>query len=152
MSCQEEFLAKLRERGFRMTPQREAVLTVLHDLEEHASADEIHARALQLNATVDIATVYRTLELLQEFGLLAVIELGDGLRRYELSAVHGTHHHLRCRRCGALVRIEAAQIEPFLQALQQQLGFRAEAEHLVISGLCQACQAAEACTPSSAPA
>ncbi len=147
MSCQEEFLAKLRERGFRLTPQREAVLTVLHDLEDHATAEEIQTCALQLNATVDIATVYRTLELLQAFGLLVMIDLGDGLRRYELTSVHGTHHHLRCRRCGALIRVETEQIEPFLTALEQELGFRAEAEHLLISGLCQACQALENCAP-----
>lgn len=144
MSCQEEFLAKLRERGFRLTPQRETVLAVLHDLDEHATAEEIHTRAQQTNPSVDLATVYRTLELLQEFGLLVMTDLGDGLNRYELTSVHGTHHHLRCRRCGTLTRVETEQIQPSLEALQAQLGFRADAEHLIITGLCRDCQLAEA--------
>jgi len=144
MCCQQEFIRKLRERGFRLTPQREMVLSVLHDLEDHATVEEIHARVQKLNSAVDLATVYRTLELLQEFGLLAVIDLGDGLHRYELTSIHGSHHHLQCRRCGKLIRLEQHQLQPFLEALQQQLGFQAEAEHLIIPGLCQACQAEEA--------
>jgi Fur family ferric uptake transcriptional regulator len=143
MCCQEEFLRKLRERGFRLTPQREMVLGVLHDLDDHATVEEIHARVQQLSAAVDIATVYRTLELLQELGLLAVVDLGDGLHRYELTAIHGSHHHLRCRRCGKLVRLEQPHLQPFLDVLRQQLGFWAEAEHLIIPGLCEHCRALE---------
>jgi Fur family ferric uptake transcriptional regulator len=140
MCCQKEFLIKLRERGFRLTPQREMVLGVLHDLEDHATVEEVYARVQAVSSAVDIATVYRTLELLQELGLLAVIDLGDGLHRYELTAIHGSHHHLQCRRCGRLVRLEQPQVQPFLQALYQQHGFRADLEHLIIPGLCQSCQ------------
>jgi Fur family transcriptional regulator, ferric uptake regulator len=143
MSCQEEFLLKLRERGFRLTPQREVVLGVLHDLKDHATVEEIFERVHLVSAAVDVATVYRTLELLQQLGLLAVVDLGDGLHRYELTRIHGTHHHLQCRRCGALIRLEQPQIQPFLDALRQQVGFAAEADHLIIPGLCQACQALE---------
>ena len=82
MCCEERFLQQLRERGFRLTPQREMVLHVLHDAEEHASAEELYARVSVLSSAVDISTVYRTLELLEEFHLVASFDLGDGERRY----------------------------------------------------------------------
>ncbi|MCX7670535.1 MAG: transcriptional repressor, partial [Anaerolineae bacterium] len=74
MSCQDVFVRRLRASGFRLTPQRELVLNVLHEIEGFASAEEIYARVRQLSTAVDISTVYRALDLLQEFGLVACVE------------------------------------------------------------------------------
>jgi Fur family ferric uptake transcriptional regulator len=91
---------------------------------------------------VDISTVYRTLELLEEFGLVASFGLGDGERRYELLTLHHSHYHLRCRACGKLVMVEAQELQPLLDRLAQAHGFQAQVEHWVIPGLCGECQAA----------
>ncbi len=148
MCCEERFLQHLRERGFRLTPQREMVLHVLHDAEEHATAEELYARVSALSSAVDLSTVYRTLELLEEFRLVASFDLGDGQRRYELLTVHRPHHHLHCRNCGKLVTLDAQELQPLLDQLAQAHGFQGQIEHWVIPGLCQECQATEAQSPS----
>ncbi len=150
MSCQAAFLKELHKRGFRLTPQRAAILDVMHGLKGHATAEEIHARAQEASATVDISTVYRTLELLQEIGLAGMLDLGDGQRRYELVSVEGPHHHLQCRVCGKMFRLEPAEVQPLLDALARAHGFQVDAEHLVITGLCARCrEAAERASPPS---
>jgi len=149
MCCEERFLQQLRERGFRLTPQREMVLHVLHDAEEHATADELYARVSVLSSAVDISTVYRTLELLEEFHLVASFDLGDGERRYELLTLHRPHYHLHCRSCGRLITIEAQELQPLLDRLAQAHGFEARVEHWVIPGLCGDCQAAAGQAPSA---
>ena len=140
MSCEIVFLEMLRERGFRLTPQREMVLSVMHQIEGFATAEEIHARVQEQSSSVDISTVYRTLELLQEFELVNWIELDDGRRRYELLGVHGHHLHLACRSCGELVGIEMQDAQSFIDYLAQAHGFDAELDHITIPGLCQRCR------------
>lgn len=144
MACEKVFLKQLRERGFRLTPQREMVLTVIHQIEGLATAEEIHAGVQALSSCVDISTVYRTLELLREFQLVAVIELGQGQRCYELLGVHGPHPHLLCRSCGKLVGMEQEEIQPLVDHLGAGHGFEVDSGSLTISGLCQECQAARA--------
>jgi Fur family transcriptional regulator, ferric uptake regulator len=141
LCCEDRFLQQLRERGFRLTPQREMVLHILHDSGEHATAEEIYAQVSTLSAAVDLSTVYRTLELLEQFHLVASFDLGDGERRYELLTLHRPHYHLHCRGCGTLITLEAQALQPLLDRLTQAHGFSAQIEHWVIPGLCQACQA-----------
>ena len=140
MSCEKVFLEMLRERGFRLTPQREMVLSVMHEIEGFATAEEIHARVQEHSSSVDISTVYRTLELLQEFELVSWIELDDGRRRYELLGVHGRHLHLACHSCGEIVGIDLQEAQPFIDYLAQAHGFSAELDHITIPGLCQRCR------------
>ncbi|MGD2146985.1 MAG: Fur family transcriptional regulator [Anaerolineae bacterium] len=139
MSCEEVFFRQLREHGFRLTPQREMVLSVLHDVEGFATADEIHGRVSRLSSSVDISTVYRTLELLQDFHLVASVDPGDGLRRYELLGIHGQHFHLVCRACGKIIGVEPHAIEAFTRKTRQDHDFRIDLEHLTIPGLCSSC-------------
>ncbi len=141
MACEEIFLKQLRERGFRLTPQREMVLTVMHQVEGLATAEEIHDRVQTLSSCVDISTIYRTLELLQEFQLVAVIDPGDGQRRYELLGVHGPHLHLLCRSCGTLIGVDQGEIQPLIDHLGAGYGFEVDSGSLTIPGLCQECQA-----------
>lgn len=145
MCCEGTFLKRLRERGFRLTPQREMVLQAMHEVEPHATAEEVYARVSALSSAVDLSTVYRTLELLQELRLVATIDLGDGQLRYELLGLHGQHHHLHCRACGELVRVEQDELQALIDSVVETYGFAAEPEHLIIPGLCEKCRrAAEA--------
>ena len=87
MACEEVSFRELRERGFRLTPQREMMLSVMHEFEGLATVDEIYRRVRARSAAVDISTVYRTLDLLQELQMVACVDPGDGQHRYELLAV-----------------------------------------------------------------
>jgi Fur family ferric uptake transcriptional regulator len=139
MSCEEVFFKQLRECGFRLTPQREMVLSVLHEIEGFATADEIYERVSRFSSSVDISTVYRTLELLQDFRLVASVDPGDGQRRYELLGIHGEHFHLVCRSCGRILGVEPRTIEPFARRLKEEYDFEIDPEHLSIPGLCREC-------------
>ena len=139
MSCEKDFFRQLRERGFRLTPQREMVLSVLHQVEGFATAEEIYDRVHAISTAVDISTVYRTLELLQDFHRVVSIDIGDGERRYELLGAHGLHLHLVCRSCGAITGVNLEQFQPFMVYLKEQYGFEVGLEQLSIPGICQEC-------------
>ena len=141
MSCQEVFAKQLRERGYRLTPQREMVLSVMHQIEGFATAEEVYDRVQEISACVDLSTVYRTLDLLQEFQLVAAVDLGHGQRRYELLGTRDPHLHLACRSCGKVLRVGLEEVWMFTDYLAQAHGFEAELEHVTISGLCQECRA-----------
>ena len=139
MACEEVFIQELRERGFRLTPQREMVLSAMHKVEGLATADEIYGCVRELSAAVDISTVYRTLDLLQEFKMVACVDPGDGQNRYELLGVHGPHIHLVCRLCGAVAGVELEEAQPLAERLLADHGFAVDLDHLTIPGLCRAC-------------
>ena len=141
MACEKFFLNKLRESGFRLTPQREMVLSVLHQLEGFVTAEEIYSEIQRFSSSVNISTVYRTLELLQEFRLVASVDSGDGQRRYTLLDVETPHLHLVCRQCGQIIGVELEPFEPLLSLLAEQHGFEIESEQLCLPGLCQDCRA-----------
>jgi Fur family ferric uptake transcriptional regulator len=139
MSCEEVFFKRLREHGFRLTPQREMVLSVLHDIEGFATADEIYERVSDMSSSLDISTVYRTLELLQDFHLVASVDPGDGQRRYELLGLHGQHFHLVCLSCGKIIGVEPEALEVCASRMRETYGFEIDLEHLSIPGLCETC-------------
>ncbi|MGC8781070.1 MAG: Fur family transcriptional regulator [Anaerolineae bacterium] len=143
MSCEETFIRHLRDRGFRLTPQRELVLSVLHQMEGFASAEEIYERVHRLSAAVDISTVYRTLDLLQAFGLVACVEGADGQRRYDLVTDHGPHIHLVCTNCGAVVGVPPETLAAGLSRISEQYGFAVDMAQLHLPGLCARCRAGE---------
>ena len=139
MTCEQVFLQKLRERGFRLTPQREMVLSAMHETKGLATADEIYSRVQESSSAVDLSTVYRTLDLLQEFNIVACIDPSDGQHRYELLGVHGPHIHLICRSCGKVMGIDLQEARPLAGQLKAKYGFAADLDHLSIAGLCRAC-------------
>ena len=143
MSCEELLLERLRARGLRFTPQRELVLAALHQLDGPATVEEIHARVHDVSASIDISTVYRTLELFQEFQLVSSFDPGDGKRRYEHLGVEAPHHHLVCRTCGQVIPVTQADLRPLAEHLAATYDFAIDEGDLTISGLCAACRAAE---------
>ncbi len=141
MSCEKIFIQHLRERGFRLTPQREMVLSVMHHVEGFATADEIYAQVRTLSSSVDLSTVYRTLDLLQECSLVACVDPEDGQRRYELLGIHGPHLHLVCQSCGQVLGTDLGLVEPLAERLKEQHGFALDLDHLSLPGLCRDCMA-----------
>ncbi len=141
MACEQVFIQQLRERGFRLTPQREIILSVLHDVEGLTTAEEIYNRVQRISTSVDISTVYRTLDLLQEFDLVACVDPGDDQRRYELLGIHGPHLHLVCQSCGQVIGADPEVAQAFGQRLKAEYGFTPELDHLSVPGLCATCAA-----------
>lgn len=138
MTCGTKYTPQLRERGFRMTPQRMAILHVLHGEEAHLSPTEIFARAKEALPGLTEATVYRTLDFLCENGLVHSAALRGGHRVYEIS--QQDHHHLICRKCGGEVQIEHASLENVYAELKAASGFRDIDSHVTFFGLCPGCQ------------
>ncbi len=117
MSCQETLFRTLREKGMRVTPQREIVLSVLHDVEDHASVEEIYGRVQLHSSVMDISTVYRTLEMLGAMSMLDVLDGADGQRRYALRHTHHSHLHLVCSGCGVAIEADAGPVSALAAAL-----------------------------------
>ena len=129
----------LRRVGYRLTPQRMLIVSIIHDSKGHITAEEIHSRVVQQYPFVDISTVYRTLQLLKKLRLVSETDLGGGRVQYELSE-GSRHHHLVCRRCGATLPLDDDVIEPLRARLLHKHGFQADMEHFAIFGLCKACR------------
>jgi Fur family ferric uptake transcriptional regulator len=135
MSCIPHLSQMLRSRGFRMTPQRLAILQALHD-SGHLSPTQVFERVHQTGMTE--ATVYRTLEFLTGNGILMVANRDNGHRAYELSGED--HHHIICRTCGAQMEIDPVLITPAISHIENKTGYRLNAGHLTFFGLCPKCQ------------
>lgn len=135
-------VSALREVGYRLTPQRLMILSIISDSTGHVTADAIHERVKEQYPYVDISTVYRTMRLLKKLKLVTDADLGRGVVHYEL-ADSSAHHHLVCRRCGITVALDDAFLEPLADSLRSKYGFAADLEHLAIFGLCKDCAATD---------
>jgi Fur family ferric uptake transcriptional regulator len=130
---------RLRELGYRLTPQRVMTLAVIEGSRDHISAEEIYAQVAARYPRVNISTIYRTLELLKRLDLIYEVDLGEGRIRYHPEE-RGHHHHLVCRKCGAVIDVGESVLFPLEAVLLQAFGFRAELRHMAISGLCEKCR------------
>jgi len=139
MACEEVFVEKLRAQGLRLTPQREMILSAMHEIEGLATAEVIYEQVQGVTSALDISTVYRTLDLLEEFDIVACIDRGDGQHHYELLGVHGPHVHLICRSCGRVIGVDLEELQPFARELETKYGFAADLDRLSVTGLCQSC-------------
>ena len=139
MSPCQSFIEILHSRGFRVTPQREMIIEAIAHQGEHINADEVFSLIHERTKTVNIATVYRTLDLLVDQGLASRIDLGEGRVIYA-SNQHGSHIHLVCRQCGRVLNADQELLLSFHQQLQSNYRFAADLQHISIPGLCDACQ------------
>lgn len=131
----------LRASGYRVTPQRQLVLEAVTKL-EHATPEEIYAEVKHTAVGVNVSTVYRTLELLEQIGLVTHTHLGHGAHRYHLAA-NAHHVHLVCRICGAITQLEPGVIAGLVTQLDAEHGFEVDVGHLTVFGICKQCNAAE---------
>lgn len=138
MQTSKDIAAQLREKGFRLTPQRLMILSALEKSEGHISADEIYTQVCSAFPQVNISTVYRTLELLKRLGLVMETDLGEGRLRYHCTD-RGHHHHLLCQKCGGKIELDESLLAPLREALLRQYNFRADLKHLAIPGRCERC-------------
>ena len=132
--------ADLRARGYRLTPQRQLVLEAVASL-GHATPEEIGTEVRKTAAAVNISTVYRTLELLEELGLVTHTHLGHGAPTYHVAS-DDDHVHLVCRECGAVAESSPAVIGGLVDELARTEGFAVDVAHFAIFGRCRACAGA----------
>lgn len=130
--------AILREKGYRLTPQRLVIVAALQKGDHHISAEEIYKDVCAQFPQVNISTVYRTLELLKKLGLVMQVDLGEGRILYHRTDM-GHHHHLICQKCGARIELDESFLAPLREALLKQYQFKADLMHLTISGHCGRC-------------
>lgn len=139
MATGRELQQTLKTQGLRMTPQRQLILDAIASLHGHISADVVHQRVVERFPNVNISTVYRTLELLEDLGLVTHTHFDDGIAQYHL-AEEGKHLHLACRRCGSAMELDLAIFGPLAGQLRDTYGFEPDLAHFAIVGLCQSCQ------------
>jgi Fur family transcriptional regulator, ferric uptake regulator len=134
-----DWRARLRDRGYRLTPQRELILEAVNTL-GHATPDEVLAEVRRHSSAVNASTIYRTLEVLEELGLVRHAHLSDRAPTYHSVTGH-EHFHLVCRNCRRVVSVEPTVAEPLLDRLSADFAFQADVGHLTIFGRCTSCDA-----------
>jgi len=142
-----DWQSDLRARGYRLTPQRQLVLEAVDKL-EHSTPDDILSEVRRTAGGVNISTVYRTLELLEELGLVSHAHLGHGAPTYHLADRHH-HMHLVCRDCTEVIEAELSVAQPFTDTLRETYGFETDMKHFAIFGRCAACSAKDSAHEST---
>ncbi|MDQ3895554.1 MAG: transcriptional repressor [Actinomycetota bacterium] len=134
----EALAVRLRAAGQRVTPQRLMILGAFAQPGEHLTAEEVYDRVGPLAPAVNRSTVYRTLELFRDLGLISETDLGGGVRHFELLD-DGRHHHLICRECGEMLVLDDDLVQPLREGIRERYGFSATVDHLALFGLCDYC-------------
>ena len=120
------------EAGLKMTGQRRAILKVLRNSEDHPSVEDVYGRAKELDSSISIATVYRTLSLLDELDLVTRHEFQDGYSRYELSQDH--HHHIVDLDTGEVIEFQSEELELLKEKIARDLGYELVDHRLELYG------------------
>jgi Fur family transcriptional regulator, ferric uptake regulator len=134
----DDLRAKLRDSGYRLTPQRELILDAVDTL-GHATPDEVLAEVRKTSSALNISTVYRTLEVLEQLGLVRHAHLSDRAPTYHSVRDH-EHFHLVCRNCHKVISVHPQVLEPTLTRLREEFTFEVDIGHLTVFGRCTDCQ------------
>jgi len=125
----QDILARCEQKGLRLTGPRRIIAAVLGEAEDHPDAASVHRRARRLEPGISVATVYRTLRLFEEVGILERLEFGDGRTRYE-DANRDHHDHLIDIRSGEVIEFTSPEIEELQRRVAERLGYRIVAHRL----------------------
>lgn len=140
----ESFKALLKSKGLKVTVQRLAVLNVLQQrVDAHLTAEEIFDLVREDYPDIGLATVYRTITLLSNMGIIEKLNLDDGLIRYEIGKSSPTghrHHHLICLKCGRVFSFEKDFMEPLENEITKLTGFKVVNHEVKLFGYCKDCQ------------
>lgn len=140
----EDLRKKLQERQHKMTPQRKEVLQIFLDHPgEHLNAEDVHDILRKRKSDIGLATVYRSLELLSDLGILLKLKLDDRFSSYEINTTDPTmhhHHHLICTNCDKIIEFEDDLLEELEQKIESQLGFHVLNHEVKFFGHCKECR------------
>jgi Fur family transcriptional regulator, ferric uptake regulator len=133
-----EIVARLRRGGRRLTPQREAILREVMSAQGHITPQTVARRVQRRMPAVNVSTVYRTLSMLEELGVVQHSHLESGAEYHR--AGEGEHVHLTCSRCGAEDDLSIREAGSLRAVIRRHRGFLPDLRHFAISGLCASCQ------------
>lgn len=139
----EEYKKKLRSNGYKLTPQRLEIINVFLDSPgKHLSAENVSDLLKEVGSDMGLATVYRTIQLLESLGILSSIYIGDGKVRYELYADDGmhNHHHLICNKCGEVSEFMSDELEDLEKKIKEEMKFSVIDHEVKFYGICDDCQ------------
>ena len=125
---------RCEQKGLRMTSQRKIIAQVLEDAADHPDVEELYKRASKIDLTISIATVYRTVKLFDEAGILDKLEFGDGRARYE-DAEREHHDHLIDINSGRVIEFMDSDIEKLQEKIAQKLGYKLMGHKLELYGV-----------------
>ena len=135
----DQLIEGLRADGHRITTARRAVLQEVLDAgDQHLSAEDLADLIHHRHPDVHLSTVYRTVDLLEQAGILAQVHVGHGPSTYHLA--DDRHHHAVCDTCGRVIEFSSAVLAPVVDSLDRELGFAARPRHLTVNGTCAACR------------
>lgn len=134
------YVDRLRRQGVRVTPQRLIILEALAAHSGHISADEILQWATARFPAINLATVYRTLDLFISIGLVAQTNFGSGASFFELVG-DAPHHHIVCEHCHLVLEVDDDVLLPVHERLLRDYGFSTNTRHIALFGACRECQA-----------
>lgn len=129
----------LKQGGFKLTPQRRAVLDIIARSHERLTPAAIYEKVHRQHPQIGLVTVYRTLDILTELGLICEVHSGGNCRSYLLKP-DGHHHHLICSDCGSVVDFPHCDLEGLEKKLSKDTGFEIESHLLEFLGRCRSCQ------------
>ncbi|WP_420863725.1 Fur family transcriptional regulator [Algirhabdus cladophorae] len=127
-------LSRCEAKGLRMTDQRRVIAQVLQDADDHPDVEELYARASTIDPRISIATVYRTVKLFEESGILEKHDFGDGRARYE-TADRDHHDHLIDINSGEVIEFVDTEIEALQEKIAQKLGYTLKGHRLELYGV-----------------
>ncbi len=136
----DRFRHYLRDHRQPVTRQRDRVAEAVLTSDEHLSAEQIRRRLREAGEAVGLATIYRTLDLLVESGLVRAHDFGQGYRRFEPMPAQAHHDHLICLRCGKVEEFAHDRLERMLPIIADEYGFQPERHRVEIYGVCGPCQ------------
>lgn len=139
----ERFRRFLRDHRLPVTRQRDLVAQTVLLAEDHLSVDGIRRRLRDKGEQVGTATVYRTLDVLLESGLVRAHDFGEGFKRYEAMPAQAHHEHLICERCGRVVEFQNERLERMLPIIADEHGFQHDRHRVEIYGICRECRQRE---------
>jgi len=143
----QDLRAALKQQGWRMTPQRRLILEAIMRSRGHISVDQVYRQVTQDYPDVNITTVYRTLELLEELGYVRHTHFHGDRAQYQRSD-EPAHQHLVCTECGRDQELDLSVLEPLEAELLRRYSFHADLSHTAIVGVCRACHTRREASPS----
>lgn len=141
---------RLRARGLRWTPQRRTLIDVLSRADGHVTGAELIERCREIDPTTIPSTVYRTLDVLEELGLLRHSHGADGREEFHVQPL-ASHGHLHCTSCGTTWEVPADEAAGIVEAMRRSRGFAVDLSHLSIAGQCAGCSGVPDQSPVGTP-
>ena len=146
-TAKEKFLAFLEQKNLRITLQRRAIVDIVFGTDQHFNAEQLLEWAREIDESVSRATVYRTLPLLTESGLVHEMDFGKDYKIYDPNyADHPNHNHIICDDCDKVVEFESDQLDTLENEISQNLGFHVKTQQLRINASCDEMKKLGACS------